>query len=263
MILGCFKSILITFTFRPEQCKNGIDYQDGFLLKTANNCKVGFLEIVNCFMENKKIPCKIDNMDRFRNHFKCIVTKFAMLEQSFPITFGGKLLNPENILLQLKYRYEREILLGHRSALHQIKHGGMSPSDRIVVYVSQINKDGKVELCDGWNYCNSAVDYILSEAINKGKINVGTKLMISGATFVPSLGMSKSMILQLHANGTRRVKWYTKLGKQKNSNAFSISINSIKSLGGDVPMIKGIIVRKYPIMYKVYDDNSSILSKSV
>ena len=48
------------------------------------------------------------------NHYRWIVWKQAAMERSFPETMGSLCLTPEQVLLQLKYRYKRlELVLDH------------------------------------------------------------------------------------------------------------------------------------------------------
>ncbi|KAJ6798764.1 protein BREAST CANCER SUSCEPTIBILITY 2-like protein B-like [Iris pallida] len=51
------------------------------------------------------------------NHYKWIVWKLACFERCYPAIACGKLLTASNVLEELKYRYEREVNYGHRSAI--------------------------------------------------------------------------------------------------------------------------------------------------
>lgn len=54
--------------------------------------------------------------------------------------------------------------------------------------------------------------------------------------------------MSLHANGTRRSLWHSKLGIQK-SHAFIVPIKSIVQNGGMIPCISVIIQRQYPLLF--------------
>lgn len=45
------------------------------------------------------------------NHYRWIVWKQASMERSFPEMMGGLCLTPEQVLLQLKYRYTESLLI--------------------------------------------------------------------------------------------------------------------------------------------------------
>lgn len=88
-------------------------------------------------------------------------------------------------MAQLKYRYDREIDKVERSAIRRIVERDDTPAKRMILFVSRILEQSLVysmELSDGWYAIRThSTDTVLSSAISKGKIVVGTKLVIQGA----------------------------------------------------------------------------------
>lgn len=89
------------------------------------------------------------------------------------------------VLVQLKYRYGREIDEVKRSAIRKIVERDDTAAKRMVLFVSRIidnNQSCSLELCDGWySIRTNVLDTVLLHAVKTGKIAIGTKLMIQGA----------------------------------------------------------------------------------
>ena len=51
------------------------------------------------------VDVKLLSQEWVYNHYRWVVWKLASMERSFPATMASLWLNPEQILLQLKYRY--------------------------------------------------------------------------------------------------------------------------------------------------------------
>jgi hypothetical protein len=60
------------------------------------------------------------------------------LERCYPTRAAGKFLKVGNVLEELKYRYDREVNNGHRSAIKKILEGNASPSLMMVLCISAI-----------------------------------------------------------------------------------------------------------------------------
>ncbi|KAK9126751.1 hypothetical protein Scep_015597 [Stephania cephalantha] len=203
------------------------------------------------------------------NHFKWIVWKLACYERGFPAKATGKVLTIANVFEELKYRYEKEVNHGHRSALKKITEGDASPASMMILCVSSIhtnpserlqlnqeipsfddaNKLGgscfnencnaaKIELTDGWYSLDAHLDLPLSKQLREGKLFVGQKIRAS-----------KTVNLLLHINGTYRAHWADRLGMCKYPGA-PLAFNCIKSSGGLVPKTFLGVTRIYPILYK-------------
>ncbi|KAB1224490.1 hypothetical protein CJ030_MR2G016379 [Morella rubra] len=209
------------------------------------------------------------------NHYKWIVWKLACYERCYPSKAAGKFLSVSNVLEELKYRYEREVHHGHRSAIKRILEGDASPSSMMVLCISAIcstcdlknetssgavveaenNNATKVELTDGWYAMDAVLDVPLSKQLAAGKLFVGQKLRIWGAVLcgwvgpVSPLELSRTVSLLLHINGTYRVHWADRLGFCKGVGA-PLAFRCIKSAGGPVPRTLVGVRRIYPVLYR-------------
>lgn len=111
---------------------------DGAMLKLSPDGRAGVLEFWEAF---QGLPCvdeKLISYEWFVNHYRQLVWKLASMEVCYPHQFGGKCLTPDWLMLQLKYRYDREIDRAERSALHKICENDDVPSRRMVLCVSRI-----------------------------------------------------------------------------------------------------------------------------
>ncbi|KAL2250360.1 UNVERIFIED_CONTAM: Protein BREAST CANCER SUSCEPTIBILITY 2 B [Sesamum indicum] len=208
------------------------------------------------------------------NHYKWIVWKLASYERCYPAKFSGKLLTVTNVLEELRYRYEREVNHGHRSAIKKILDGDAPPSS-IVLCISAVgeshdlkfgdqfasteengdDRTSKIELTDGWYSVKALLDELLSQKLASGKLFVGQKLRIWGAKLcgwpgpVSPFEASKTTSLLLHMNGTYRCHWAERLGFCKSAGV-PLAFRCIKGTGGTVPSTLVGVTRIYPVLYR-------------
>ncbi|KAI9092381.1 hypothetical protein DFS34DRAFT_653041 [Phlyctochytrium arcticum] len=214
------------------------------------------------------------------NHYSLILWKLASMVRSFP-TLLDEYWSPTKVANQLRYRYEREINRAKRSAIKLIVEQDNSPSRFMVLCVSRRaiddtrpTKNGvktppewHLELTDGWYTIKASVDSILERQIMESRIYVGMKLSICAARLLgpsepcPVLEASDEVQLGLHANGTRRSAWDTKLGYQIGKE-FQYGIRHVSPDGGVIPCLDLVICRKYPLRYfeKLADGKTLFLS---
>eukprot|EP01127_Copromyxa_protea_P006741 TRINITY_DN16731_c0_g1_i1.p1 TRINITY_DN16731_c0_g1~~TRINITY_DN16731_c0_g1_i1.p1 ORF type:complete len:1023 (-),score=159.30 TRINITY_DN16731_c0_g1_i1:29-2881(-) len=195
------------------------------------------------------------------NHYRWIVWKLASMERSYPRECAGQMLTPERVLAQLKYRYERDVNLAHRSIIKKVLEKDDTPSRHMVLLVAGIKDSlgelAVVEVTDGW-YCVCALlDPLLSKALQSGKIKVGQKLHVYGAklsgneqgcTPLELDPDNPTIMLKLFVNATRRARWWTTLGAQKNP-SFVVSLSSVKSNGGIIPCLDLCVERVFPMVF--------------
>lgn len=216
------------------------------------------------------------------NHYKWIVWKLACYERCYYRNF----LTVSNVIEELKYRYEREVNHGHRSAIKRILGGDAPPSSVLVLCISSIQSNceamvetsstphgvdsstaANIELSDGWYSVNALLDVHLSKKLAAGKLFVGQKLRISGAGLygwagpVSPLEASRTISLVLHINGTYRAHWAERLGFCK-SGGSPLAFRCIKSSGGAVPSTFVGIQRIYPVLYRERLSNGGCIIRS-
>lgn len=222
------------------------------------------------------------------NHYKWIVWKLASLERCYPTKAAGKFLTVDNVFEQLKYRYDREVNHGHRSAIKKILEGNASPSLMMILCISAIyscsdqnnntmevskvdtnedNNDNKslsvsnrnmsasIELTDGWYSLDASLDMALSEQLEKRKLFLGQKLRLWGVSLCGWSGpvsfheASGTVKLMVHINGTYRARWNEALGFCKHV-GLPLAFRCIKASGGSVPRTLVGISRIYPVAYR-------------
>lgn len=241
---------------------------------------VGTTELWEAFLTSPGVDPRLVTYRWFDNHFKNLVTKLASMEVAYPELLGGRCLTPDWLMLQMKYRYDREIDRAERPAIRKICEHDDIPSRRMVLYVSkccpplnsgltmtepnspsngtlqeQNANSVTVELSDGWYNLPCELDLPLSHMIKRGKITVGTKLLVSGAELVglPSpchpLEVPDTCRLKISANSTRRARWFARLGYQPSPQPFPVALESLFAEGGRVGCVDAVIARVYPLIY--------------
>lgn len=145
------------------------------------------------------------------------------MERAFPQELGGLCLTPEQVLLQLKYRYNSLLFLhsstenlaqlwcvdctwfirydvevdkSQRSALRRITERDDTPAKTLVLCVCGVETSGtasKTEgpvaalwLTDGWYTLRALLDPPLTALLQRGRLSVGDKLVTHGAELVGS-----------------------------------------------------------------------------
>ncbi|XP_022055850.2 breast cancer type 2 susceptibility protein isoform X2 [Acanthochromis polyacanthus] len=217
------------------------------------------------------------------------------MEKSFPETVGGLCLTPEQVLLQLKYRYDVEVDHSRRPALRKIMEKddtsaktlilcvceivsrGHSPNRRISSDTKNLQSgDAKVDapsavvwLTDGWYAIKAQLDDPLTAMLHKGRLAVGDKLIIHGAQLVGSqdacspLEAPESLMLKICANSSRPARWDAKLGFHRDPRPFLLPVSSLYSNGGPVGCVDIIILRSYPIQWMERKPDGGVVFRSV
>ncbi|PNF27328.1 hypothetical protein B7P43_G02761 [Cryptotermes secundus] len=181
------------------------------------------------------------------------------------------------LLLQLKYRYDREIDLCQRPAIRKILECDDSAAKRLVLCVARIirldssesDMRYELELTDGWYSLTAVLDQELCQRVHRGTVAVGTKLISYGAELLnhkqgcSPLEVGSDVKLKLCSNSTRRARWDTKLGFHINPGPLPISLTSILPAGGVVSRVSVTVVRVYPLVYVEKLDEGRSVSRSV
>ncbi|XP_065161772.1 breast cancer type 2 susceptibility protein-like [Atheta coriaria] len=231
---------------------------DGAKVIPNTHNTIGLTEINNAFQVMPGIEPNLIPKGWVANHYKWIVWKLACYERRFPDGLKDSL-SVDNIMQQLKYRYDREIDRANRPAIRRIMEKDDVANKRMVLCIADIiqicGKKIELILTDGWYPIRTSIDQLLSQQIYKGKLVVGTKLMIQGAEILDCddgchpLDAPDHVKLKIGYNNTRRALWHLRLGYYHIPTPFPIHIRSIQPDGGLVACAKVYIVRVYPIRY--------------
>ncbi|XP_043333395.1 breast cancer type 2 susceptibility protein isoform X2 [Cervus canadensis] len=253
----------------------GIQLADGGWLIPSNDGKAGKEEFYRALCDTPGVDPKLISRVWVYNHYRWIIWKLAAMEFAFPKEFANRCLNPERVLLQLKYRYDVEIDRSKRSAIKKIMERDDTAAKTLVLCVSEIislstdisessssktssvdtTKVTIVQLTDGWYAIKAQVDPPLSALLKNGRLTVGQKIVIHGAELVGSpdactpLEAPESLMLKISANSTRPACWYAKLGFSPDPRPLPLPLSSLFSDGGNVGCVDIIIQRAYPIQW--------------
>ncbi|GFO09535.1 breast cancer type 2 susceptibility-like protein [Plakobranchus ocellatus] len=168
-------------------------------------------------------------------------------------------LTPDLVMLQLKYRYDREVDACHRSAIKKIVERDDTPGKRLVLCVASIDKQENtqviLEVTDGWYSIRAQIDSALSGLVSANKIRPGIKIVTSGAELVGNQGacspleIPESLMLKLSGNSTRPAPCHAKLGFCAPPSPLCVPLGSLSPHGGIVGCVDVVLSRKYPILY--------------
>ncbi|XP_035730914.1 breast cancer type 2 susceptibility protein homolog isoform X2 [Vespa mandarinia] len=256
-----------------------LEMEDGGYLIPDKDDYLGILEIKRSFLASPGVDPNLLSRDWIENHYKWIIWKLASMDR---IKFNSinlpRSLTPANVMLQLKYRYDREIDRSQRSCLRRILEKDDSASKRMVLCVSSLNESKdeenietsskvlninhwKMILTDGWYSIPAFIDTSMMNYIASGKIREGTKLMTFGAELLnldqgcSPLEIPHDVSLKIHTNSTRKVRWDTKLGYTRCSGPMLIKLRNVCPNGGLIGKLKVLITRTYPMLY--HEKNAS------
>jgi BRCA2, oligonucleotide/oligosaccharide-binding, domain 1./BRCA2, helical. len=217
------------------------------------------------------------------NHRRWIIWKLAAMERKFHSVLAGKYLTYRHLIHQLQKRFEIEIVRALRPAIRKILNRDVSASTCMTLCVSKILDDKeqkgiRIILTDGWYEIPSLIDEHLQDFIRRGKIVVGSKVLVSNAilegadegidpldSIYRGYVRSFAVRLKLFANCTRLCKWSAKLGflkpsKSTVSRGGTFGIHQMSDIipgGGPIPSIDLIICRRYPVLFQEEMRNKS------
>uniref|UniRef100_A0A8C2F3Y6 BRCA2 DNA repair associated n=1 Tax=Cyprinus carpio TaxID=7962 RepID=A0A8C2F3Y6_CYPCA len=253
----------------------GLQLADGGWLVPDNKGTVGKDEFYRALCDTPGVDPKLISDAWVFNHYRWIVWKRASMERTFPDLMGSLCLTPEQVLLQLKFRYDVEVDHTQRSALRRIMERDDTPAKTLVLCVCGVAQtcqnpekpvkddktpNAKMESCvvwltDGWYSIKALLDPPLSAMLNKGRLRIGDKIVSSGAELVgsqeacPPLEAPESLMLKISANSTRRARWDTKLGYHRDPRPISLPLSSLFTAGGVVGCVNIVVLRSYPTQW--------------
>ncbi|XP_037632124.1 breast cancer type 2 susceptibility protein isoform X2 [Sebastes umbrosus] len=273
----------------------GVQLADGGWLIPSKDGTAGKEEFHRALCDTPGVDPKLISEGWVYNHYRWIVWKQASMERSFPETMGSLCLTPEQVLLQLKYRYDVEVDHSRRPALRKIMEKDDAAAKTLVLCVCGVvsrghsrnrqsfndtktpqDADAKVEnpsavvwLTDGWYDIKAQLDEPLTAMLHKGRVAVGGKLIIHGAQLVGSqdacspLEAPESLMLKICANSSRPARWDAKLGFHKDPRPFLLPVSCLYSSGGPVGCVDIIILRSYPIQWMERKPDGGVVFRSV
>ncbi|XP_046750588.1 breast cancer type 2 susceptibility protein homolog [Diprion similis] len=252
----------------------GITMVDGGLLIFDETGYAGVDEFEQAFIASPGVDPSLVPHKWVENHYRWIVWKLASMDR---MKFGDlsfcRMLTPDHVMEQLKYRYDREIDKSERPALRRIIEKDDPACRRMILCVATITKikndetsdnhepktiptsQWRMELTDGWYSITASIDAAMSHLIAFGKVREGTKLVTCRAELMNSdqgcspLEMPADVCLKIHSNSTRRVRWDTRLGYCKHGGSISTRLSAILVNGGLIGRLDAIVARVYPIQY--------------
>ena len=199
-----------------------------------------------------------------RNHYRWVVWKLAAASRQF----GVPRLTFENVVCELKARFECEIERASKPFLKAVLQRDTSEASLAVLVVSRLavgaselaggklnGGDGiQLELSDGWYCVWCEVDALLTNRVTTGAISVGTKLAVEGARLINTTSAvdplsillgdrsPETPVLRIEANGVRRARASARLGAVPSSRMI-LPLRSISPGGGVVPLLDAIVTR--------------------
>ena len=225
------------------------------------------------------------------NHVRWVIWKQASYERSFSRFLGGRYLNYDSVVEDLKKRFEKEVIEGRRPAIRKVLNRDAAANCMMILAVARVlsskqsararpcnsesTAHGRIELTDGWYSIQAILDSKLSEFVHRGLIKVGSKLLISNAQLIgaeegldpldecynPS-DLGCKVGLRLTANASRLAKWDARLGFVKlplpvapNGMLLVKNISDIIPGGGNIPIMQLVVSRRYPLLY--YEKNQT------
>ncbi|XP_015861263.1 breast cancer type 2 susceptibility protein isoform X2 [Peromyscus maniculatus bairdii] len=253
----------------------GVQLADGGWLIPSNDGKAGKEEFYRALCDTPGVDPKLLSSAWVSNHYRWIVWKLAAMEFAFPKEFANRCLNPERVLLQLKYRYDVEIDNSSRSALKKILERDDTAAKTLVLCVSDVLSPSTsvseasasktsgadprsldtIEVTDGWYAVKAQLDPPLVALVRSGRLAVGQKIITYGAELVGSpdacapLEAPDSLRLKISANSTRPARWHSKLGFFRDPRPFPLPLSSLFCDGGSVGCVDVVVQRVYPLQW--------------
>ncbi|CAK9111079.1 Breast cancer type 2 susceptibility protein homolog (Fanconi anemia group D1 protein homolog), partial [Durusdinium trenchii] len=212
------------------------------------------------------------------NHTRWVVWKLAAFERSFPEleVFSG-CCSFENLMEELRYRFDREILGGQRPILRKVLEKDAPASAHMVLCLARLPRAGsKAQVTDGWYAVQADLDHGLEDLVRRGKLAVGDKFHVGGATLcgnehgVDPLeiecnlnsgtgdGKAQQPWLCISRNGTRPAPWHAKLGLQRDPMVAKGLHQVADVVGTSVACLSGVMVcRVFPLRFCEKESNGT------
>ena len=196
------------------------------------------------------------------NHCSLITQK--LVGYSTKLNASEGLLNPENLLSQLRYRADLEFIEGKRSILYRIAEGDVVSSIPMVLFISAQNT-----LSDGWYQIKFKIDSNSSELMKR--VKVGSKLLVCNLEQPKGTKSEAGHPLENHTeyilnpNSVKLARWDLKLGQwneERLGPVPSFGIDAVELNCGPVFRMKLQVLRTYPLTHLIDDSKSYIQNRN-
>ncbi|KAM8902703.1 breast cancer type 2 susceptibility protein isoform 2-T3 [Spinachia spinachia] len=273
----------------------GVQLADGGWLIPSRDGTAGKGEFYRALCDTPGVDPQLISDGWLDNHYRWVVWKQASMERSFPETMGCLCLTPEQVLLQLKYRYDVEVDHSRRPALRRITERDDTAAKTLVLCVCGVvsrgpspnkqsfddtktprgadarpgNPSAVVWLTDGWYAVRAQLDEPLTAMLHSGRVAVGGKLIVHGAQLVGSqeacspLEAPEALTLKICANSSRPARWDARLGFHNDPRPFLLPLSSLYSSGGQVGCVDIIVLRSYPMQWMERKPEGGAVFRSV
>ena len=194
------------------------------------------------------------------NHVRLITQK--LVGYSTKLNGSEGLLNPENLLSQLRYRADLEFIEGKRSILYRIAEGDVVSSIPIVLFITAQNT-----LSDGWYQIKFKMD---SNSELMKRVKVGSKLLVcnleppKGTKSEAGHPLENQTEYVLNPNSVKLARWDLKLGQwneERLGPVPSFGIDAVELNCGPVFRMRLQVLRAYPLTHLIDDSKSYIQNR--
>jgi len=195
------------------------------------------------------------------NHVRLITQK--LVGYSTKLNGSEGLLNPENLLSQLRYRADLEFIEGKRSILYRIAEGDVVSSIPMVLFISAKNT-----LSDGWYQIKFKMD---SNSELMKRVKVGSKLLVcnleqpKGSKSEAGHPLENQTEYVMNPNSVKLARWDLKLGQwneERLGPVPSFGIDAVELNCGPVFRMRLQVLRAYPLTHLIDDSKSYIQNRN-
>ncbi|KAF0308105.1 Breast cancer type 2 susceptibility [Amphibalanus amphitrite] len=260
----------VTFASAPSyrfKCTETMISADGCVVVPADDDTVGVAEVRSALLSSGGVQPSLVPERWVENAFRHVVWKLAAYERQFPDEMAGRCLTVEEVIRQLRYRYDRELDRCQRPALRRITEGDDTAAKTLILCVAEVNTTAegvRLVVSDGW-YCIPAQgDSALQRLARLGRLRPGLKLAVHGAELTGQqepcspLEVSSETFLRFSTNSCRRARWDARLGYHSNPAPFASCLSAVLPDGGSAARLDVAVARVYPMLYYEKEESGGV-----
>ncbi|XP_043225533.1 breast cancer type 2 susceptibility protein-like [Amphibalanus amphitrite] len=249
------------------KCTETMISADGCVVVPADDDTVGVAELRSALLSSCGVQPSLVPERWVENAFRHVVWKLAAYERQFPDEMAGRCLTVEEVVRQLRYRYDRELDRCQRPALRRITEGDDTAAKTLILCVAEVNTTAegvRLVVSDGW-YCIPAQgDSALQRLARLGRLRPGLKLAVHGAELTGQqepcspLEVSSETFLRFSTNSCRRARWDARLGYHSNPAPFASCLSAVLPDGGSAARLDVAVARVYPMLYYEKEESGGV-----